>query len=67
MMSLSSTLLPTPAGPSRIRVSAGATEKLMSSSTGGPSKAIETPRKATTGLASGAGAGVEARERRRGS
>jgi hypothetical protein len=37
-----------------MRVSPGATEKLTSSSTGGPSKAMETLRKATTGLASAA-------------
>jgi hypothetical protein len=30
LMSLSRTLLPTPAGPSRMRVSPGATEKVMS-------------------------------------
>jgi hypothetical protein len=49
LTSLSRTLLPTPAGPSRMRVSPGATEKLTSSSTGGPSKAMETLRKTTTG------------------
>src|ERR1017187_8999068 len=47
--SLSRTLLPTPAGPRRMRVSPGARENVMSSRTGGPSKAMGTLRKANTG------------------
>src|ERR1035437_5658821 len=55
LVSLSNTLFPTPAGPSRTRVSFGPIEKLMSSSTGGPSKAIVTSLKTTTRVESATG------------
>ena len=61
-MSLSRTLLPTPAGPRRMRVSAGATEKLTFSITGGPSKPTATLCNATTGSPSGAGGGSSGTE-----
>src|ERR1700733_648357 len=47
--SLSSTLLPLPAGPSRILVSPGDTVSEIFSSTGLPSKPMETSSKITTG------------------
>src|SRR5450755_4361179 len=47
--SLSSTLLPLPAGPSRILVSPGDTDSEIFSSTGLPSKPSETSSKTTTG------------------
>ena len=53
--SFSNTLLPTPAGPRRIRVSRGPSRKLTSSSTGGPLKAIETCSKTTGSTAGSAG------------
>ena len=58
MISLSRTLLPTPAGPSSTRVSPGATEKVMSVSTGGPSKArLKRRARRRQDSASGAGGG----------
>jgi hypothetical protein len=48
-MSLSRTLLPDARGAEQdARLAVARSEKLMSSRTGGPSKAIETLRKATT-------------------
>src|SRR5579863_10200308 len=55
--SLRSTLLPTPAGPSRIRVSFGATENEMFSRTSGPSKDRKTRENARIASEGSLGAG----------